>query len=108
MRIYFSCDVTTRGYPVHWIDEKGRERLNTFPQAQDAGQSCDEFEKEHRGAVYLRWDKFCARLQEIAAEEERLASWNRASSGESEEEEWPWPMPESPYDPDPRDFGGHI
>lgn len=74
-KIYYSVDTKTHGFPICWLDELGRKRLNSFPGVDDPGQACGEFEKSHPGAVFLSWGDLLKRIDKVEDERHKLAAW---------------------------------
>lgn len=78
-KIYYSIDVSSVGYPVHWLDQRGQEHVEKIDLENIHLDSADvdkEFQIAHPGACYLRWSDFCKRLDAVLCERAKLASWN--------------------------------
>lgn len=77
MKIYYSIDTASIGYPVHWLDERGQEHVERLATAHnrlvaDVGK---EFQIAHPGAIWLRWPDFCKRAEKALTERAKLAAW---------------------------------
>ena len=78
-KIYYSIDTSSIGYPVHWLDELGREhveRINIERIGFDSADVDKEFQIAHPGAVWLKWDRFCTRCAWAETERAKLLAWN--------------------------------
>lgn len=80
-KTYYSIDTATRGYPVYWVDELGNKHREDVEAPTGSPADVDmEFQIAHPGAVYLKWNDFCKRLEQLAADKEKLAAWNAGES----------------------------
>jgi len=78
-KIYYSIDVSSIGYPVHWLDQSGQKHIEKIAADRIHMDSADvdkEFQLAHPGAVWMKWDKFCERCAWVETERARLTAWN--------------------------------
>lgn len=78
-KIYYSIDTSTIGYPVHWLDLAGKKHMEIIEGKRadyTPGDVGKEFDHQHPGAVYLKWDKFCERCAWVELERAKLLAWN--------------------------------
>ena len=78
-KIYYSVDVTTSGYPVHWLDVHGDKHVCVIEHTRLDYNSADSdraFRLQYPGAIYLKWADFIKRVGLAEAERAKMAAWN--------------------------------